>query len=230
MDHVEQFSSLPPPRQARSQRTLERSLTAARELFAEQGVESTSVADIVARADSSVGSFYARFPCKDDLVRHLEVGLWTEALERWQQGLASRRWEELTVQHLVEGLVHLLVRTYGAEAVQREALGVHSRSQGWEQGDRDRFHQTVLEALRAHLGERRDEMDHPDPDVAIELGYRAVVGGIREVMEQAGEGEEPDEQLLGTELARCYLAYLLGEGLGDRLEKEGEVDFFDTWG
>ena len=47
---------------------------------------------------------------------------------------------------------------------------------------------------------------------------------------RAGEGEEPDEQLLGTELARCYLAYLLGEGLADRLEKEGEVDFFDTWG
>ncbi len=31
-------------------------------------------------------------------------------------------------------------------------------------------------------------------------------------------------------MARCYLAYLLGEGLADRLEKEGQVDFFDTWG
>ncbi len=230
MDHAEQSSSLLPPRQARSQRTLERILSAARELFAEQGVEGTSVAEIVARGDSSVGSFYARFPCKDDLVRHLEVELWTEALERWERGVASRRWEKLTVQHLVEGLVHLLVRSYRADTVQREALGVHSRSQGWEQGERDRFHQTVLEALRTHLGKRREEMDHPNPDVAIELGYRAVVGGIREVMEQAGEGEGPDDKLLGTELARCYLAYLLGEGLADRLEKEGEVDFFDTWG
>jgi hypothetical protein len=127
-------------------------------------------------------------------------------------------------------MVHLLVRTYRAELKQREALGVHSRSQGWGQEERDRFHQAVLATLRTQLQDRQDEMDHPNPGVAIELGYRAVVGGIREAMEQAKEGEGPDDELLGTELARCYLAYLLGEGLADRLEKEGQVDFFDTWG
>ena len=230
MDHTEQSPSVLPPRQTRSQRTLERILTAAGDLFGEQGVDATSVAQIVARANSSVGSFYARFPCKDDLIRHLEARIWIEALERWKRGVRSRRWEDLSVQHMVEGMVHLLVRALRAEALQREALGVHSRSQGWGREEADRFHEAVLVTLRFHLTARREEMDHPDPDLAIELGYRAVVGGVREVMEQAREGEGPDDELLGRELARCYLAYLLGEGLADRLEKEGQVDFFDTWG
>jgi AcrR family transcriptional regulator len=52
------------PRQARSQETLERFLDATRQLLDERPFEDITVADIVHRADRTVGSFYARFEDK----------------------------------------------------------------------------------------------------------------------------------------------------------------------
>ena len=49
------------PQQARSQETLDRILDAAERLVSEKGFEDTTVADVVARAGSSVGAFYTRF-------------------------------------------------------------------------------------------------------------------------------------------------------------------------
>ena len=47
---------------------MERILDAAESLMAGETFESTSVADIVRLAGTSVGAFYARFPTKDDLL------------------------------------------------------------------------------------------------------------------------------------------------------------------
>ena len=51
-----------PPKQRRSQQTLERILLTAEELLREKCFDDVSVAEIAARARSSSGSFYARFP------------------------------------------------------------------------------------------------------------------------------------------------------------------------
>ena len=76
------------PKQTRSRATLERISAAAVELIGEQGVEATTVAQIVARAESSVGSFYARFNTKEDLLEYLRVAreridFVSEHAERW---------------------------------------------------------------------------------------------------------------------------------------------------
>jgi AcrR family transcriptional regulator len=76
-------SNVRPPQQARSRRTLERLEKAALELVARDGPDSVTVAQVVARARSSVGSFYARFQGKDELFLHLAEGLRRQALERW---------------------------------------------------------------------------------------------------------------------------------------------------
>lgn len=60
-----------PPQQDRSRRTLERMLDAARELLGDRGPEGLTVTGITRRARTSVGSFYARFDGKDDLLRYL---------------------------------------------------------------------------------------------------------------------------------------------------------------
>ena len=57
-----------PPRQARSQETLDRILDAAEALVAEKGFGDATVADIARRAESSVGAFYARFKDKEGLL------------------------------------------------------------------------------------------------------------------------------------------------------------------
>ena len=64
--------SVTAPKQARSAATLQRLLDAAEDLIAEKGLRDVSIPDIVARAGSSVGGFYARFKDKDELLRALE--------------------------------------------------------------------------------------------------------------------------------------------------------------
>ena len=60
--------TLRPPKQHRSRRTLQRIARAALELIAQSGVEGTTIEAIARRAGSSVGSFYARFESKADLL------------------------------------------------------------------------------------------------------------------------------------------------------------------
>ncbi len=79
-----------PPRQARSRRTLRNLEQAARELVARNGAETVTVADVVARARSSVGSFYARFAGKEEFFAHLSRQGWQEALESWQEAGVDR--------------------------------------------------------------------------------------------------------------------------------------------
>ena len=63
------------PRQARSQRTFDNLLDAAEDLLNEKSFLELSINEIVSRAGSSVGSFYARFDDKDALLRCLSERL-----------------------------------------------------------------------------------------------------------------------------------------------------------
>ena len=91
-----------PPKQDRSRRTLERIETATLELIAEKGVEETTVQDIVKRARSSVGSFYARFPAKEDLLLHLEQKVWSRARDRFDEELEERDFEGVSLTGILE--------------------------------------------------------------------------------------------------------------------------------
>jgi AcrR family transcriptional regulator len=79
-----------PPQQKRSRESLERLLDAAEEQISSGGIELFTVADVVRRADLSVGAFYARFPDKTALLhaiqdrfhKRLEPQLHAEMLEQ----------------------------------------------------------------------------------------------------------------------------------------------------
>ena len=61
------------PLQDRSRRTFEAILDATETLLARRPFEEISIAEIVLKAGSSTGSFYARFPAKDALLPALYV-------------------------------------------------------------------------------------------------------------------------------------------------------------
>lgn len=222
-------SPLRPPQQERSRRTLDRIVRAALELFAERGVERTSIQDIVDRADSSVGSFYARFEGKDALVRYLESRVWEEARERWDEAIAGRSWEELSLETLVEGVVELLVRLHGEDAGRRAAL----RAAGVPGGSDDpagAFHARAEDDLSRLILAHRGQLAHPEPERAAAFGYRIVVASLRDLLD-GKEGQEGgrDPDTLSRELSRMWMGYLGAEPYGPR-RPEGDVDFFDVWG
>ena len=222
-----------PPKQARSRETLDRIARAALQLMEEGGVENATVAAIGSRAGVSVGSFYARFAGKDDLIRYLQDRIWAEARDRWDAALKDQDWTALSMEQVVEGVVGLLLRSFRADYHQREILGRERRQD--EEGARRvfEFHQHILSTVSPLFLAYRQEITHPDPEWSIRLGYRFAVGAIREILELEGavgvvDGAASAEAIV-PEMARAWIAYL-GGGPDGRSGIPGEVDFFDPWG
>jgi len=71
------------PLQARSRRTLQKLLSAGVRILESDGPDGLTVGAITRTARISVGSFYARFQGKDDLLRFLGEGALEESLEIW---------------------------------------------------------------------------------------------------------------------------------------------------
>jgi AcrR family transcriptional regulator len=222
-----------PPKQARSQETLNRIWRAALDLMEERGIEGTTVAAIVERAGASVGSFYARFAGKEELVRFLQERVWTEARERWDAALGAQDWASLSISSVLEGVVGLLIQSYRADFQRRRALGRGQEGEG-RSGYFTAFHEHLLSTVSPLLLVREQEISHPEPAQGIRYGYRFTIGGIREMLDLRGFGGTSEvaleDEVLVRELARAWTGYLCPEALTDEGQPTEEVDFFDPWG
>lgn len=213
-----------PPRQLRSRRTLERLIRASLEILEKDGPDGLTVQAIVERAGSSVGSFYARFAGKDELLAYLGERSWREAAARWDEAAASRTLAGLALEEVVEGAVQLLSEAVTARATYLRAL---ERAPGVGDEAFSAFQAHVLGGIEALLLARSGEMSHPDPEVAVRLGLEAVLAVLDADGAGGGPGAVPRERRR-EEAATLLLGYLSGArspGGGT-----GKEDFFDIWG
>jgi len=116
-----------PPRQARSQQTLERLLTAAERLLTERAWDRISVAEIVAAADASVGAFYARFDDKDALL-DLLAERYRDDMARFaeQLGAAVRAAPQRDREQALRNFVKSLVKAHRARRALLRALALRA--------------------------------------------------------------------------------------------------------
>jgi AcrR family transcriptional regulator len=159
------------------------------------------VQDVVARARISVGSFYARFSGRDELLRYLDEELAARERGRWEGAFADRITADSPLQDRVRAVVDLLIGSAAALSAESHA---HLRG-----------------AAAATVLANRRGLRHSEPEAAVELAYVATLGAVRN--RPAGWSDER----LGEELVRMWLGYL-GAGR-DRDETNGGVDFFDVW-
>lgn len=212
-----------PPKQRRSRRTLERLVRASLDILDREGPDGLTVKAIVEGAHSSVGSFYARFAGKDELVDYLGERVWREAATRWDEALGSRDWSGLDLGQMVDGAVRLLGEAAGSRASSLKAL---------EQvpGARDdaylSFQGHVISGLEELLLARSDEMAHPDPPVAARLGLRAALSILEAEPPPGGDPLSPERRM--EEASTLLMSYLAGGARGPGGSRE--VDFFDIWG
>ncbi len=104
------------PRQARSQETLGRFVEATRRLLLERSFDDITVHDIVAAADRTVGSFYARFEDKD-AVLHVLVDQLDERISDVVRAFCDPvRWEGAPLSDFVAESVRLNVQAYRSTA------------------------------------------------------------------------------------------------------------------
>jgi AcrR family transcriptional regulator len=195
-----------PPQQARSRRTLERIVRAALAILDEEGPDGLTVQAVVARAKSSVGSFYARFKGKEELLEYLEERVWHEARERWQAQLAERDWSSLSLEEVARGAARLLAETHRSRAVFLKSLDRMGAGGGEGYASFRRF---LLQALGALLLQHRAHIRHDDPELTVRLALAALSGIV-----ETGDpetGERFAEDVMVREGSILVLAYLTGD-------------------
>jgi AcrR family transcriptional regulator len=200
-----------PPRQVRSQETLDRILDAAEALVAEKGFEDTPVAEVVRRAESSVGAFYARFHDKEGLLHALYERYYDEAVATADAALDPGRWRGAGVPELIEAVIPFLVSIFRERRGLMRAFVVRNHTHPDFQARQQRLSHHVIARLSTLLLERRSELSHPDPELATRFGLMVVFSAL-ETLILFGETRSSlltlSDEHLAAELARSTLAYL----------------------
>jgi AcrR family transcriptional regulator len=195
----------------RSQETLHRILDAAEALVADKGFEDTPVAEVVARADSSVGAFYTRFRDKDGLLHALYDRYMVEAMATADEALDPERWEGAKIGEILEAVTVFLTKIYRERGGLIRAFVVRNHADAEFRARQERLSHYVNDGLCALLLARRGEIAHPDPARAAAFGLTLVISTLESVLLfgelRSGALALSDDEL-ASELTHAYLAYL----------------------
>lgn len=202
-----------PPQQERSRASFERVLKAAQTLLEEQGYQAFTLAAVSKKARVSIGSIYARVPSKDALFYAVHERVMADIVEVHTKLAEPERWESLSTNALILEAVREVAepaRTHQRflrVVMHRGAVDDHVAQVGSEaaSGQAELFKKLVLT--------RRDEIAHPDADLAVDVAYRMVYCTLaRQVMYgptfESQRAVAWDE--LVSELGVASVAYLLG--------------------
>jgi AcrR family transcriptional regulator len=202
-----------PPRQERSRATLNRILEATEALLRERLLDDVTLGDILERSRVSVGAFYGRFPNKEALVPCLY-----DRYDRWVTDGARRildpgRWRGLSLHRRSDLFFRYAVRIYRANRGLMRALTLHARAHpeavsGPQRGNRA----DLYERAASLFLERRSQMSHPDPELAVRTGLLMIGSTLREKILHDGSPHSravllTDAQL-SREMSRAFLQYV----------------------
>jgi AcrR family transcriptional regulator len=194
------------PLQERSRKTLSRILDAAWELLEREGPDGLTVAAITRQARASVGSFYARFGGKEDLLGYMGEAALEEALvhcEDLAPGTVTS--SEGAARARVESLVETLTALYLEGAGRRLAL---------LEGTEDP-HPTRRSRLEARLSHSFSENTHFSAQRS-NLGVRILISTLHDVAarsfaeEDDGDWKWPGRDILENELVALLEPWLEG--------------------
>lgn len=202
--------SVTAPKQLRAERTLVRILEAAEELIEEVGIGGASIPEIVRRAGSSVGGFYARFRDKNELLRAIEERFFRELEARVDALADARRWEGAPLEAIVDACVADMIevgrrrRNLIAAFLHRAVHDPAARE------DARKFREEVARRIGALLLSRTAEIRHPAPEIAIDLAVQLALAFMQQQVwtgvTTAG-GRELSDAELRAELVRLFLRY-----------------------
>lgn len=200
------------PKQARSQKSLQRMLDATERLLASQPFEHITIAEIVRESKTSTGVFYSRFESKESLL-HALYDRYSETLrEQLEDALKQIDEESNSLQELSKAIVSLIVQAYRKSRWLMRALGLYSRTYPElidtdQRAERKSFHQSVA----AYFDSYRDEISQARLE-HVEFGLFFVAATAREKIlfgeaPHASSTEMSDEELT-EQLALALVSYL----------------------
>jgi AcrR family transcriptional regulator len=203
---------LNPVRQARAQATLEALIAAGLELFASRAFDQVSVAEIAAKAGVSVGGFYARFKSKEALLDAAADRVLDDCRGALDRALAPKAMATADVEKVVTAYVRVMITKFRQHRSAILMILRHGRTGSpARQAAVRAFNEYVHGRLRALLRERKAEIAHEDPDLAVNIGLFLISAAAREGVLADQLRAYPirvTDGILVAELSRAYLAYL----------------------
>ena len=104
---IESAHAVKTPRQQRSSDSLERILKTAETLIRNKGYEALTVAEVVRRSNTSIGTFYARFQDKTALLHAVQERVHGREETQIRDEAAKIDWEALSLEETVRSLVDI---------------------------------------------------------------------------------------------------------------------------
>jgi AcrR family transcriptional regulator len=199
------------PQQTRSQKTLDRILDAAEKLLVKKTFEEISVAEIVKKARSSIGSFYARFADKDALLLVLQARFYTESLLTAQAALDPKNWEKVPLSTIIPSVVTFMCEAYVERIGLRRALLARMVTDERFRRPATDLSREVCTLITTLAQTRRREIQHEDIALAVDVCHRIVFSVLDQHYTFAGgspTGRRMDMQTMARELSTACSAYL----------------------
>lgn len=162
------------PLQQRSQERLARILDAAEVVIAEKGFDQATIAEIMAKAGSSVGIFYQRFKSKDDLLRCLLDRFSEQSIATTDDVLRAEIWQDVSVAVIVRRTIEFLVNVYREKRGLIRAFLLRASVDVEFNQMAHAAEKHVAKRLSALLLDRAEEIQHSDPADAVTLAYQML--------------------------------------------------------
>lgn len=144
----------------------------------EKGFDGFTVQEVSKRARVSIGSIYARAPNKDALVFAVYDYAVSELRDERQAFDDPTRWEGMSFEELIRAAVRECAETmFRHEPV----LRVIMTRAAIDQGVRERGAQQIYDVARQWeelVLTRREEIAHPDPELAVEIAFRMFYAAL----------------------------------------------------
>jgi AcrR family transcriptional regulator len=161
-----------PPQQARSRAALQRLLASAEHVLINDGPEELTIARVAEHAGVSVGGVYRRFAGKEQLIDAVKQAL-AERLERSVATALENAGPSL--KSVVDALATAL-----SETLDESARLIPAILAGGRTADPPKEGLRIFADLRQRFFDTaapyREQIRHPDPDVALEMAFRNVIG------------------------------------------------------
>jgi AcrR family transcriptional regulator len=170
-----------PPLQTRSRETLDRICRATEDLLRTRAFDALTVAEIAKKARCPVGSFYARFRSKDDLLPFLYERYDAELKPRMEAEVREVPWQRLSLRETVRLVVDRTVDLYVERKHLLRAVALYARTRPGDIGaDVRRLREGVTDLPAKILSRFGSEIAHPDPLEACRIGFFMVAAIGRE--------------------------------------------------
>ena len=213
-----------PPRQARTQRSLERLLDAAEALLRDKGFDDMHIAEIARRAETSVASFYRRFRDKDALLHALHERHCEEAFATADDVLHEDRWRGAEIREILSRVFPFVIETLKRHQALERAIFQRMLSDESMRQRMSGLRRHVMNRVSTLLLARSHEINHSNPRLAVSFGVGQAGALLTEYYTlDARESEivSTSDQQIAEELTHSLCSYLSLSEPAESLQLEG---------